>query len=77
MGWTAWRAEPASHLAAAVGPQIGQELASEWQVLLAPPTAHLIPQMEVGAGALLGNGARALCRMDPIGTLEGVPEIGF
>lgn len=33
--------------------------------------------MELRVWAPLGNGARVLCRVDPIGTLEGVPEIGF
>lgn len=34
--------------------------------------------MEVRVRAPLGNGAaRVLCCMDPVGTLEGVPEIGF
>lgn len=33
--------------------------------------------MEVRFWAPLGNGARVLCLVDPIGTLEGVPEIGF
>lgn len=31
--------------------------------------------MEVRVWAPLRNGARVLCHVDPIGTLEGVPEI--
>lgn len=53
VGWTILRAETASHPAAGGGFGIGEELVSEWQMLLlSPPTTHLMPQWKCGSGPL-------------------------